>query len=194
MQIITTSYLNENYYIINGEYESLYLTTVLEESIYAEEIAELFRLNLINREQKNALFVEKKGLFGSILSNLIKENKIKDEQLVIRRDKLVNALIHLNLEEVCDKEMLSVVSELVKKQYDCINVTELSEEYDAELLKQIVALGMKPQKYLNELNSTLTGYEEEGYLCDDGKKWYMFNVVTKDKKVLRKEKVRSKGK
>ena len=185
MQLVTTSFLDKNYYVVNGfGKELMYLRAILKDSFgtkYEGQLSQLFSLD-------QHFFVEKNSDLGRILTKLIHDKKIADEQMMIRKDKLINALIQLNLEDNYYGEVLEVISNLVKKEYDKVSVADISKEYDINILKQIIELGMKSQNYLEQTNPNLTGYEEECYFYDTTEeKWKLLNIVTKEVKPIKDE-------
>ena len=182
MEYITTSFIDDNYYVINTSrdvelFSFATLLTAYNKTEYANILMKLFSFT---RNQKDNLFIDKNSSFGTNLTSLIEKKIIDDESMVLRINKILKAYIQINLQQDNDETtMLKIISDLIKKKYDNINIMTLKEEYDINLLRKIVTLGMQNITSPKELNSNLSGYEEMGYLYDEDGKMYQFNIATK---------------
>lgn len=194
MKNLITSYIDENYYIINRkEPELMYLAVILLErdyNHYANLLLDYWHeIRVLENQTKpkepnKMIFVNKTSSFGIVLTKLITDKKIIDESLMIRKEYLVNALI--NLTKTNDTtEIYHVIKELIKN--DTIGPSiELSKNYSIDALKTITKTGTK-NIYLSTLNTDLTGFEERGYLHTDEGICYLFNITTKEKQPLTPE-------
>ena len=181
MQCITTSFIDNNYYVINNNDPQLfYLITILTEK--QNEIAypnKLMEFWSDTRNCKKNLFVDKNTSFGQTLTKLIEQKKLSDENTILRKEKIINALIQINLTDNYNIELQQIINELIKENIKHKNINDLKEKYDLAILKQIITLGMKPQNYYSRINCLLTGYETYGYLLDENLKVYEFDLETK---------------
>ena len=174
MGLVITSYIDNNYYIIDNTIANIFiLATILDNNNYTDYA----NLILEYRELLNKkLFVEKNSMFGIIISKLIADKKITDENNVIKKEELINALINSITNEAYSK-YYQTIKKLIKTNKTG-NISDIATPEEQEKLRTISMFGKK-QDYLQSLTRNLTGFEEDGILLK-GNSCYNFNIVTKE--------------
>ena len=174
MELVITSYIDNNYYIIDNTSVNIFiLATILDNNNYTDYA----NLILEYRELLNKkLFVEKNSMFGIIISKLIADKKITDENNVIKKEELINALINSITNEAYS-EYYQTIIKLIQTNTTG-NISDIAALDEEETLRTISMFGKK-QDYLPRLIRNLTGFEEEGILLK-GNSCYNFNIVTKE--------------
>ena len=174
MELVITSYIDNNYYIIDNTSVNIFiLATILDNNNYTDYA----NLILEYRELLNKkLFVEKNSMFGIIISKLIADKKITDENNVIKKEELINALINSITNEAYSK-YYQTIKKLIKTNKTG-NISDIATPEEQEKLRTISMIGKK-QDYLQSLTRNLTGFEEDGILLK-GNSCYNFNIVTKE--------------
>ena len=173
MELVITSYIDNNYYIIDNTSVNIFiLATILDNNNYTDYA----NLILEYRELLNKkLFVEKNSMFGIIISKLIADKKITDENNVIKKEELINALIN-SIRKKSYSNYYQTIEKLIKKDITG-NISDIATPEEQETLRTISMIGKK-QDYCQSLNRNLTGFEEEGILLK-GNSCYSFNIITK---------------
>ena len=115
-------------------------------------------------------------MFGIIISKLIADKKITDENNVIKKEELINALINSITNEAYS-EYYQTIIKLIQTNTTG-NISDIAALDEEETLRTISMFGKK-QDYLPRLIRNLTGFEEEGILLK-GNSCYNFNIVTKE--------------
>lgn len=186
--VITTNYMDENYYVINDADSKLfYLTTVLSDKKdsreYANFILEYFSMirNLKNLDTK--LFISKNSSFGNILEKFIFLEIIDDEKNMIRKETLINSLINAIQNDENTEYINNIISMIKNNKVG--RIERLSKNYDPDILNKISKHGKK-QNYLSSICSSLTGFESEGLLLKENE-FYKFNLITKEILPLEKQ-------
>lgn len=174
MELVITSYIDNNYYIIDNTSVNIFiLATILDNNNYTDYA----NLILEYRELLNKkLFVEKNSMFGIIISKLIADKKITDENNVIKKEELINALINSITNEAYSKYYQTIIKLIQTNTTG--NISDIATLDEEETLRTISMFGKK-QDYLPRLIRNLTGFEEEGILLK-GNSCYNFNIVTKE--------------
>ena len=174
MELVITSYIDNNYYIIDNTSVNIFiLATILDNNNYTDYA----NLILEYRELLNKkLFVEKNSMFGIIISKLIANKKITDENNVIKKEELINALINSITNEAYSKYYQTIIKLIQTNTTG--NISDIATLGEEETLRTISMFGKK-QDYLPRLIRNLTGFEEEGILLK-GNSCYNFNIVTKE--------------
>ena len=174
MGLVITSYIDNNYYIIDNTSVNIFiLATILDNNNYTDYA----NLILEYRELLNKkLFVEKNSMFGIIISKLIADKKITDENNVIKKEELINALINSITNEAYSKYYQTIIKLIQTNTTG--NISDIEALNEQEKLRTISMIGKK-QDYLPRLIRNLTGFEEEGILLK-GNSCYNFNIVTKE--------------
>lgn len=174
MELVITSYIDNNYYIIDNTSVNIFiLATILDNNNYTDYA----NLILEYRELLNKkLFVEKNSMFGIIISKLIADKKITDENNVIKKEELINALINSITNEAYSKYYQTIIKLIQTNTTG--NISDIATLGEEETLRTISMFGKK-QDYLPRLIRNLTGFEEEGILLK-GNSCYNFNIVTKE--------------
>ena len=174
MELVITSYIDNNYYIIDNTSVNIFiLATILDNNNYTDYA----NLILEYRELLNKkLFVEKNSMFVIIMSKLIADKKITDENNVIKKDELINALINSITNEAYSKYYQTIIKLIQTNTTG--NISDIATLDEEETLRTISMFGKK-QDYLPRLIRNLTGFEEEGILLK-GNSCYNFNIVTKE--------------
>ena len=174
MGLVITSYIDNNYYIIDNTSVNIFiLATILDNNNYTDYA----NLILEYRELLNKkLFVEKNSMFGIIISKLIADKKITDENNVIKKEELINALINSITNEAYSKYYQTIIKLIQTNTTG--NISDIAALDEEETLRTISMFGKK-QDYLPRLIRNLTGFEEEGILLK-GNSCYNFNIVTKE--------------
>lgn len=174
MGLVITSYIDNNYYIIDNTIANIFiLATILDNNNYTDYA----NLILEYRELLNKkLFVEKNSMFGIIISKLIADKKITDENNVIKKEELINALINSITNEAYSKYYQTIIKLIQTNTTG--NISDIAALDEEETLRTISMFGKK-QDYLPRLIRNLTGFEEEGILLK-GNSCYNFNIVTKE--------------
>lgn len=174
MELVITSYIDNNYYIIDNTSVNIFiLATILDNNNYTDYA----NLILEYRELLNKkLFVEKNSMFGIIISKLIADKKITDENNVIKKEELINALINSITNEAYSKYYQTIIKLIQTNTTG--NISDIATLDEEETLRTISMFGKK-QNYLPRLIRNLTGFEEEGILLK-GNSCYNFNIVTKE--------------
>ena len=174
MELVITSYIDNNYYIIDNASVNIFiLATILDNNNYTDYA----NLILEYRELLNKkLFVEKNSMFGIIISKLIADKKITDENNVIKKEELINALINSITNEAYSKYYQTIIKLIQTNTTG--NISDIATLDEEETLRTISMFGKK-QDYLPRLIRNLTGFEEEGILLK-GNSCYNFNIVTKE--------------
>ena len=173
MELVITSYIDNNYYIIDNTSVNIFiLATILDNNNYTDYA----NLILEYRELLNKkLFVEKNSMFGIIISKLIADKKITDENNVIKKEELINALINSITNEAYSKYYQTIIKLIQTNTTG--NISDIATPEEQETLRTISMIGKK-QDYCQSLNRNLTGFEEEGILLK-GNSCYSFNIITK---------------
>ena len=176
MELVITSYIDNNYYIIdNKSFNIFILVTILNDSNYTDYANLILEyMELLNKQDKK-LFIEKESMFGIILSKLIADKKITDENNVIKKEELINALIN-SIRKKSYSNYYQTIEKLIKKDITG-NISDIATPEEQETLRTISMIGKK-QDYCQSLNRNLTGFEEEGILLK-GNSCYSFNIITK---------------
>ena len=174
MELVITSYIDNNYYIIDNTSVNIFiLATILDNNNYTDYA----NLILEYRELLNKkLFVEKNSMFGIIISKLIADKKITDENNVIKKEELINALINSITNEAYSKYYQTIIKLIQTNTTG--NISDIATLGEEETLRTISMFGKK-QDYLPRLTRNLTGFEEDGILLR-GNSCYNFNIVTKE--------------
>lgn len=174
MELVITSYIDNNYYIIDNTSVNIFiLATILDNNNYTDYA----NLILEYRELLNKkLFVEKNSMFGIIISKLIADKKITDENNVIKKEELINALIKSITNEAYSKYYQTIIKLIQTNTTG--NISDIATLGEEETLRTISMFGKK-QDYLPRLTRNLTGFEEDGILLR-GNSCYNFNIVTKE--------------
>ena len=174
MELVITSYIDNNYYIIDNTSVNIFiLATILDNNNYTDYA----NLILEYRELLNKkLFVEKNSMFGIIISKLIADKKITDENNVIKKEVLINALINSITNEAYSKYYQTIIKLIQTNTTG--NISDIATLDKEETLRTISMFGKK-QEYLPRLIRNLTGFEQEGILLK-GNSCYNFNIVTKE--------------
>lgn len=174
MELVITSYIDNNYYIIDNTSVNIFiLATILDNNNYTDYA----NLILEYRELLNKkLFVEKNSMFGIIISKLIADKKITDENNVIKKEELINALINSITNEAYSKYYQTIIKLIQTNTTG--NISDIATLDEEETLRTISMFGKK-QNYLPRLIRNLTGFEEDGILLR-GNSCYNFNIVTKE--------------
>lgn len=174
MELVITSYIDNNYYIIDNTSVNIFiLATILDNNNYTDYA----NLILEYRELLNKkLFVEKNSMFGIIISKLIADKKITDENNVIKKEELINALINSITNEAYSKYYQTIIKLIQTNTTG--NISDIATLDEEETLRTISMIGKK-QDYLPRLTRNLTGFEEDGILLR-GNSCYNFNIVTKE--------------
>lgn len=174
MELVITSYIDNNYYIIDNTSVNIFiLATILDNNNYTDYA----NLILEYRELLNKkLFVEKNSMFGIIISKLIADKKITDENNVIKKEELINALINSITNEAYSKYYQTIIKLIQTNTTG--NISDIATLDEEETLRTISMFGKK-QDYLPRLTRNLTGFEEDGILLR-GNSCYNFNIVTKE--------------
>ena len=174
MELVITTYIDNNYYIIDNTSVNIFiLATILDNNNYTDYA----NLILEYRELLNKkLFVEKNSMFGIIISKLIADKKITDENNVIKKEELINALINSITNEAYSKYYQTIIKLIQTNTTG--NISDIATLDEEETLRTISMFGKK-QDYLPRLIRNLTGFEEEGILLK-GNSCYNFNIVTKE--------------
>ena len=174
MGLVITSYIDNNYYIIDNTSVNIFiLATILDNNNYTDYA----NLILEYRELLNKkLFVEKNSMFGIIISKLIADKKITDENNVIKKEELINALINSITNEAYSKYYQTIIKLIQTNTTG--NISDIAALDEQEKLRTISMI-RKKQDYLPRLIRNLTGFEEEGILLK-GNSCYNFNIVTKE--------------
>ena len=182
MELVITSYIDNNYYIIDNTSVNIFiLATILDNNNYTDYA----NLILEYRELLNKkLFVEKNSMFGIIISKLIADKKITDENNVIKKEELINALINSITNEAYSKYYQTIIKLIQTNTTG--NISDIATLDEEETLRTISMFGKK-QDYLPRLIRNLTGFEEEGILLK-GNSCYNFNIVTKELKEISPDK------
>ena len=173
MELVITSYIDNNYYIIDNTSVNIFiLATILDNNNYTDYA----NLILEYRELLNKkLFVEKNSMFGIIISKLIADKKITDENNVIKKEELINALIKSITNGAYSKYYQTIIKLIQTNTTG--NISDIATPEEQETLRTISMIGKK-QDYCQSLNRNLTGFEEEGILLK-GNSCYSFNIITK---------------
>ena len=173
MELVITSYIDNNYYIIDNTSVNIFiLATILDNNNYTDYA----NLILEYRELLNKkLFVEKNSMFGIIISKLIADKKITDENNVIKKEELINALINSITNEAYSKYYQTIIKLIQTNTTG--NISDIATLGEEETLRTISMFGKK-QDYLPRLTRNLTGFEEDGILLR-GNSCYSFNIITK---------------
>ena len=174
MELVITSYIDNNYYIIDNTSVNIFiLATILDNNNYTDYA----NLILEYRELLNKkLFVEKNSMFGIIISKLIADKKITDENNVIKKEELINAIINSITNEAYSKYYQTIIKLIQTNTTG--NISDIATLDEEETLRTISMIGKK-QDYLPRLTRNLTGFEEDGILLR-GNSCYNFNIVTKE--------------
>lgn len=175
--MIITSYLDDNYYVLENNILKLYVLLIIMQNNYninggeiiEEDISERIIMEYISKlsipEFNKKLFVPKKSILGKKLTNLIAKNQICDNCNVISEEKVELAFINA-IQSRENEDYINILKDLKANQrYGKID--DLKEIYPYDILKKIGLSGTK-QNYL----------EEEGLLYQDDK-LYLFNIVNK---------------
>lgn len=177
--VITTSYVDEKYYVINNADSKLfYLVTILLDKKYDVYANYLMEYQFIKKDLKNEdskLFIEKDSDFGKILDKTISLRIIDDEKNMIRKETLVNALINA----VCNGEKSDYFSNIESfiKNNITGRIEDLSKSYDLSILNRI-SKEARNQFYLSSLSLPFDGCDDHGLLLKDGE-FFRFDVITK---------------
>ena len=172
--VITTSYVDENYYVINNHYSKVfYLVTILLDKKYDVCANYLMEYQLIKKDLK--LFIEKNSDFGRILEEIISLGMIDNEKNLIRKETLVNALINT----VCNGEKSDYFSNIESfiKNNITGKIEDLSKTYDLSILNRI-SKEARNQIYLSSLSLIFDGCDDHVLLLKDGE-FFRFDVITK---------------
>lgn len=190
---VITSKIDPNYYIFDSKHKiELFSTITTLTDNNAEDCASiLLGYFLKSSENFQKLFIEKSSHFGQVITKLIEQKEITEEDKVISQEIVINALINEIGKENPDANMIKILYQLIKTK-DIGHIDELSDKYPKNILEQILFQGIR-QEYLRKLNSDQTGLDEEGYFYQDNV-WYQFNIKTKactpieEKKQVKKKK------
>ena len=177
MGLVITSYIDNNYYIIDNTSVNIFiLATILDNNNYTDYANLILEYRELLNKQDKKLFIEKNSMFGIIISKLIADKKITDENNVIKKEELINALINSITNEAYSK-YYQTIKKLIKTN-KIGNISDIAALDEEETLRTISMFGKK-QDYLPRLIRNLTGFEEEGILLK-GNSCYNFNIVTKE--------------
>ena len=176
MELVITSYIDNNYYIIDNTIANIFiLATILDNNNYTDYANLILEYRELLNKQDKKLFIEKNSMFGIIISKLIADKKITDENNVIKKEELINALINSITNESYSK-YYQTIKKLIKTN-KIGNISDIATPEEQEKLRTISMIGKK-QDYLQSLTRNLTGFEEDGILLK-GNNCYNFNIVTK---------------
>ncbi len=176
MELVITSYIDNNYYIIDNTIANIFiLATILDNNNYTDYANLILEYRELLNKQDKKLFIEKNSMFGIIISKLITDKKITDENNVIKKEELINALINSINNESYSK-YYQTIKKLIKTN-KIGNISDIATPEEQEKLRTISMIGKK-QDYLQSLTRNLTGFEEDGILLK-GNNCYNFNIVTK---------------
>ena len=176
MELVITSYIDNNCYIIDNTIANIFiLATILDNNNYTDYANLILEYRELLNKQDKKLFIEKNSMFGIIISKLIADKKITDENNVIKKEELINALINSITNESYSKYFQTIKKLIETNKIG--NISDIATPEEQETLRTISMIGKK-QDYLQSLTRNLTGFEEDGILLK-GNNCYNFNIVTK---------------
>ena len=176
MELVITSYIDNNYYIIDNTSVNIFiLATILDNNNYTDYANLILEYRELLNKQDKKLFIEKNSMFGIIISKLIADKKITDENNVIKKEELINALINSITNESYSKYFQTIKKLIETNKIG--NISDIATPEEQETLRTISMIGKK-QDYLQSLTRNLTGFEEDGILLK-GNNCYNFNIITK---------------
>lgn len=183
--LLITSYIDIDYYILSNEVDiSFLLATIIMEEVKGEELSTYTDMlgeysSFLMDGRKENLFVFKESDFGRILTSLIEKGVIFDEKFMVRKDILANALLASLLMEdtiFLDKDKREVIK-LIRKGREGSSYSSDFRTYSTGNLYQYIKLG-RIHNSLEELAPKLTGNEKNGLIYSEGK-WCRFDIVSK---------------
>lgn len=176
--MITTSYIDENYYIFDATNKAKIFVMIVQLSDnnhnkLANILMEKFR---IIKELEQKLFISKNSEFGKAISILVKEKKTEDEIEKLTEETIFKALKYAIQNEKYNT-FIPLITDIIKNNISG-SIDKLSSKYDIESLKTINKIG-NLQKYLESNSKQLTGFEVEGIIFNKDQQLCEFDIKTK---------------
>lgn len=179
-QIIITSELDENYFIItNGNFYIIELIQLLNKK--GINVSTMLSQVITNKELINKkVFIAKDSHLGIELEKLIQAKELNDESKMIRESYLFNALISAVLNDA-EQIYIDFIAYLIKeKKFGSID--ELKQLHLEDFLHRISYDGRKNCYTKKEI---ITGFEDEGITYQDNE-WVPIKLTTKKLKKVRR--------
>jgi len=195
--IIITSEIDENYFIINsGTFYITYLKDLVNKK--NNEISqELSSINEMIKSPKDFIFVEKNSELGIIIKELIKEKDLIDGNQIIEESHLINSLINQTINKNYHGEYLNTIIKMIKNK-DKGLIENLKEIYPEIILKEINKEGRfiwainqnkTKEKYYKQIH--MHGYESKGITyCNN--RWFYIDIVNKCMTLVKNQKSKQK--
>ena len=182
-QIITTSEIDDNYFIINsGNFYIIELIQLLNKrGLNVSNILTPTITNplLINKK----IFITKDSVLGIELTKLINEQQLIEEKRMIRESYLYNALIKATLNKE-EQIYIDLISTLIKEK-EIGSIDNLKSKHFEKLLERISYDG-RQNNYVKE--EIINGFETEGITYQDNE-WQPIKLTPKNRNKVYQKKV-----